>query len=119
MPLTRTLNIHALEVLCSIGAHDHERSKKQRVLIDITLSLTPESEPQDDSLTSTLDYDKIRETIIAIATAQHYDLQETLARALFDALTHIDQVTSVTIKTQKPDAYPDCDSIAYTLATTD
>ena len=116
MPLTRTLNIHALEVLCSIGAHDHERSKKQRVLIDITLSLTPESEPQDDSLASALDYDSIRETAIAIATARHYDLQETLARALFDALTDIKQVTGAVIKTQKPDAYPDCDSVAYTLS---
>ena len=42
--------------------------------------------------------------------------QETLARALFDALATLDHVRYVRIRTAKPDAYADCDYIAYQLA---
>jgi dihydroneopterin aldolase len=57
-----------------------------------------------------------RETILNIVSARHYDLQETLARCLFDALRALDDVQSVRIRTAKPDAYDDCETIAYQLS---
>jgi hypothetical protein len=38
-----------------------------------------------------------------------------LARALFDALSGLKDVQSLCVRTAKPDAYDDCETIAYEL----
>ena len=65
---------------------------------------------------STLNYDLKRETILDIVSTRHYDLQETVARCLLDAIRALDDVQSVRIRKAKPDAYDDCETIAYQLS---
>ena len=113
--MLRSFLLKELQVMVSIGVYAAERTAPQRVLIDAELYLCPSSEPTDDQVHSTLNYDLIRETILQIASARHYDLQETLARALFDALNRLDDVQYVRVRTAKPDAYDDCAYIAYKL----
>ena len=114
--LSRTLYLREINVQCSIGLHDHERLKPQTVLIDIEIHLDPAAEPTADTVDQTLDYDSVRDAVVAIATAQHYDLQETLARRLFDAVRGMRDVTGLTVQTQKPEAYDNCRSVAYRLS---
>lgn len=114
--LTRTVSIVEIEVLCSIGLHDFERAEKQRVLIDVEVRLDAEREPTADTVDDTLDYDQVRDTVIAIAEDRHYDLQETLARRVFDAITAMRDVTGVMVQTQKPDVYPNCRTVSYRLS---
>jgi len=114
--LDRRFILEGLECSCSIGIYDHERTKPQRVLIDAELVLAGESEPRSDRVEETLNYDLIRDTILEIVTARHFDLQETLARALFDALRGLPNVTGLRVRTAKPDAYADCRQIAYQLS---
>ena len=102
--------------MCRIGIYDHERTTPQRVLIDAELLLSPVSEPMSDDVDDSLDYDVIRETIVKIVASRHFDLQETLARELFDALRMLDGVIGLRVRTAKPDAYPDCKQIAYQLS---
>ena len=99
-----------------IGIYDHERAAPQRVLIDAELLLSPVSEPMSDDIDDSLNYDVIRETIVKIVASRHFDLQETLARELFDALRMLDGVIGLRVLTAKPDAYPDCKQIAYQLS---
>ena len=99
-----------------IGIYDHERAAPQRVLIDAELLLSPVSEPMSDDVDDSLNYDVIRETIVKIVASRHFDLQETLARELFDALRMLDGVIALRVRTAKPDAYPDCKHIAYQLS---
>ena len=102
--------------MCRIGIYDHERTTPQRVLIDAELLLSPVSEPMSDDVDDSLNYDVIRETIVKIVASRHFDLQETLARELFDALRMLDGVIALRVRTAKPDAYPDCKHIAYQLS---
>jgi dihydroneopterin aldolase len=102
--------------MCRIGIYDHERATPQRVLIDAELLLSPVSEPMSDDVDDSLNYDVIRETIVKIVASRHFDLQETLARELFDALRMLDGVIALRVRTAKPDAYPDCKHIAYQLS---
>ena len=102
--------------MCRIGIYDHERVAPQRVLIDAELMLSPTSEPMSDDVDDSLNYDVIRETIMKIVASRHFDLQETLARELFDALRMLDGVIGLRVRTAKPDAYPDCKQIAYQLS---
>ena len=116
---TRTVSILGIETLCSIGIHDKERKERQRVLVDVELLLDPGKEPASDAVGDTLDYDEIRGAVARIAGEGHFDLQETLARRIFDAVSVMRDVTGASVTTRKPDAYPDCREAAYRLSNID
>ena len=116
LPIARTVFLREVEVICSIGLHDFERTEKQRVLVDVEVRLDPDHEPTADTVADTLDYDQVREAVISLAEAQHYDLQETLARRIFDAISALKDVEGVAVTTQKPDVYPNCKTVAYRLS---
>ena len=114
--LHRRFFLEGLECACRIGAHDHERLAPQRVVIDAEIRLADDTEPMTDRLEDALNYDLIRATILDIATSRHFDLQETLARQIFESLLALPGVGAVRIRTAKPDAYEDCRHIAYELS---
>ena len=114
--MDRRFVLKGLETKASIGIYDHERVAPQRIIIDAELCLCATTEPLDDKIESALNYDIIRETILNIVSAQHYDLQETLVRELFDALQSLDGVRSLRVRSSKPDAYNDCEMISYQLS---
>ena len=113
---TRRFYVTAIEALCSIGIYDHERANKQRVIIDIEVVLDPASEPTSDAILEGLDYDMIRDGVLELARARHYDLQETLARSLFDKMMSLPTVIEAKVRTSKPDIYEDCQEAAYQLS---
>ena len=115
MTITRRFLLQGLSCQASIGIYDAERQAEQTVLIDAELLLLDGTEPQTDSVDATIDYDVIRDTIHSLVGAMHYDLQETLARRIFDALLALPEVASVRVRTAKPEAYDDCQQIAYEI----
>ena len=117
LPITdRRFLLEGLDVMVRIGIYDAERLAPQRVIIDVELVLDTDAAPQSDDVSETLNYDLIRNTVMDIVGRQHFDLQETLARALFDNLVKLPDVTGLRVRTAKPDAYDDCDTIAYQLS---
>lgn len=115
-PLTRRFIISQVNVICSIGIHDFERAKKQRITVDLEVLLSTDKEPQADTIEQALNYDTIREMVIEIATSRHFDLQETLARTIFDAVLALSTVDALMVRTAKPDVYEDVKSVAYQLS---
>ena len=116
LPLSRRFIISQIDIICSIGIHDFERSQKQHITVDLEVLLTSDKEPQADSIAQALNYDTIREHVIEIATSQHFDLQETLARTIFDAVHDMPTVEALMVRTAKPDVYKDVKSVAYQLS---
>jgi dihydroneopterin aldolase len=117
--LTRRFVLTGIETSCSIGIHDFERETPQRILVDLEILLDPDKEPQADNIDDALNYDDIRETVITIATSQHFDLQETLARRIFDAISGMTSVMGLSVQTSKPDIYKDLDCASYRLSSLD
>ena len=115
-PLTRRFVISQINVICSIGIHDFERAEKQRITVDLEVLLSADKEPQVDNIEQALNYDTIREMVIEIATSRHFDLQETLARTIFDAVQALATVDALMVRTAKPDVYEDVQSVAYQLS---
>ncbi|NDI21700.1 MAG: dihydroneopterin aldolase, partial [Betaproteobacteria bacterium] len=71
----RRIFIDDLEVQASIGFHDFERRARQRVKISVALFVpVAESLSNRDDVQDTLDYDKLREGIGALATSRHFNL---------------------------------------------
>ena len=114
--ITRRFVISQINVICSIGIHDFERAEKQRITVDLEVLLSADKEPQVDNIEQALNYDTIREMVIEIATSRHFDLQETLARTIFDAVQALSTVDALMVRTAKPDVYEDVQSVAYQLS---
>lgn len=112
-----TLKLSQIKILCSIGFHEAEKKAKQPILIDIEIRLN--SEPKTDNVAETLDYDEVFATVQKIAAARHYNLQETLARHLYDAISKMKNVKGVEVKIQKPNIYPNCKTVSYRLSNLD
>jgi len=114
--LTRRFLLTGIETTCSIGIHDFERAAPQRVLVDVEVLLATDQEPEADHIDDALNYDEIRQTVVDIAGSRHFDLQETLARTVFDAVRAMKTVTGARVRTAKPDVYKDVAEAAYQLS---
>ncbi len=115
-PQKRTVTIEKFQVICSIGIHPEEKQKQQPVLVSIKAELALDTEPKNDDVAETIDYDEISSIIERIAKQQHFNLQETLARQLFDEIASLNHIEKLTVKTEKPDAYPNAQTIAYEIS---
>jgi dihydroneopterin aldolase len=108
----RRLFLRNYEVLINIGVHDFEKTAEQRVLINVDLFIPLElSTPKGDLLDEVVDYDFIRSTISKRTELGHIHLQETLCDYVAAAMLLHPKVRAVRVSTEKPDVYPDCESV--------
>jgi dihydroneopterin aldolase len=108
----RRLFLRNYEVQINIGVHEFEKKGEQRVLINVDLFIPLElSTPKDDHLYEVVDYDFMRDTIAKRMAQGHIHLQETLCDDVARAMLAHPKVRAVRVSTEKPDVYPDCDSV--------
>jgi dihydroneopterin aldolase len=98
--------LEGLEVVMGLGIHPGERAAPQRVVLNVAMDCTY-CDPPEDRIDAVVDYDFLREGIIRLACSRHFELQETLCEAVA-ALAFADPaVVRVTVRSMKPDIYPD------------
>ncbi len=108
----RRLFLRNYEVQINIGVHEFEKKGEQRVLINVDLFIPLAlSTPKGDHLHEVVDYDFIRSTIAKRMAEGHIHLQETLCDDVARAMLAHPKVRAVRVSTEKPDVYPDCDSV--------
>lgn len=108
----RKLFIRRHEVMVSIGVHDFEQERPQRIWIDVELYVSYEnSSPTHDALEEVVDYDFVRAVVAKRISHGHIGLQETLCDDLTQQLLSHPQVLAVRLSTCKPDVYPDCEAV--------
>ena len=72
--------------------------------------------PPDDDPARAWNYDFLRTEIAEIAAARRYNLQETLAHAMFDRVAAFRGVRRLRIRLSKPDVYPDAHGVGVEIA---
>jgi dihydroneopterin aldolase len=108
----RRLFLRNYEVQINIGVHEFEKKGEQRVLINVDLFIPlAVSTPKEDHLEEVVDYDFMRDTIARRMAQGHIHLQETLCDDVAKAMLAHPKVRAVRVSTEKPDVYPDCDSV--------
>jgi dihydroneopterin aldolase len=108
----RRLFLRNYEVQINIGVHAFEKKGEQRVLINVDLFIPLQlSTPREDQLEEVVDYDFMRETIAKRMAQGHIHLQETLCDDVARAMLSHPKVRAVRVSTEKPDVYPDCESV--------
>jgi len=108
----RRLFLRNYAVWINIGVHDFEKKGEQRVLINVDLYIPLAlSTPKADELAEVVDYDFIRRTIAERVAQGHIHLQETLCDDVLQLMLAHPRVRAARVSTEKPDVYPDCDSV--------
>ena len=104
------LRDHAVRI--NIGVHDFEKRAEQRVLINVDLYIPLAlSTPKADELHEVVDYDFIRRCVSERVQRGHIHLQETLCDDVLALMLAHPRVKAARVSTEKPDVYPDCESV--------
>jgi dihydroneopterin aldolase len=108
--------LEALEVQADIGFHDFEVGAPQRLLVTVEIWLEDTSAPGEDDPSRAWNYDFLRAEVEELAAARRYNLQETLAHAIFDRIAAFRGVSALRVRTSKPDIYPDAHGVGVEIA---
>ncbi|HEY0115007.1 MAG TPA: dihydroneopterin aldolase, partial [Allosphingosinicella sp.] len=69
-----------------------------------------------DEIELAWNYDYLHQEIRALAAARRFNLQETLARGIYDLVAARRGVIGLRVATRKPDVYADCAGVGVELS---
>ena len=93
------VEVHGLELFGRHGVGDDERRDGQTFLVDVTLEI---AEPKEDEIEATIDYRSVRDIVRGINDSESYQLLETFAAKIADALNTELRVQRVRVSVRKP-----------------
>jgi dihydroneopterin aldolase len=108
--------LESLEVQTDIGFHDFEVGTPQRLLVTVEIWLEDTSRPEGDDPDRAWNYDFLRAEVEELATARRYNLQETLAHAIFERVAAFRGVKDLRVRTSKPDVYARAQGVGVEIA---
>ncbi len=111
----RKILINNLIIKASVGVYEQEKKNKQKIIVNVQLLLSNDSEPKLDNLESTQDYSQFRKCIIDIIQSQHFHLLEVLVEKIHSTLMVNSYVIGVKVNISKPNIFDDCE-VAYELS---
>ena len=115
-PKTRKIVLEDYCLPVDIGFHDFEVGTPQRILITVEVWVEEAAFAAEDDAAAAWNYDFLRNEIGALAASRRYNLQETLARAIYDLVAARRGVSGLRVSTRKPDIYADCAGVGVELA---
>ena len=115
-PKTRKIVLEDYCLPVDIGFHDFEVGAPQRLLVTVEVWVDEASFPATDDQAEAWDYDFLRTEIGALAGGRRFNLQEALAREIYELVAARRGVTALRVSLRKPDIYPDCAGVGVELA---
>ena len=94
-----------------IGIHNFEKKKKQRVRFNIEVITDPNIKPNNQDLSTILNYEDVINKIQALVKKQHHKLIEDLAENIFKIIFRNRIVKKINIKIEKLDIVKNSDSV--------
>jgi dihydroneopterin aldolase len=92
------VELQALEVFGRHGVLDEEHRQGQTFLFDLTLEVI---EPTEDRVEATVDYRDVAAAVKEVSDATRFDLLESLAAAVADALVERFPIASARVRVRK------------------
>ena len=94
-----------------IGIHEHEKINKQKIVFNIIITVNQDTLPDENNLSSIVDYEKITNKLKNLAKNKKYNFLESLAEDSFKEIFEDKRINSVKIKIEKPDAISNAKSV--------
>ena len=111
----RKIFINNLILIASIGVYEKEKKNKQKIIVNLEILLTNNTEPLSDNLEETQDYSQFRKCVTDIVQSEHFDLLEILTKKIYAAISKNRFVLGVKVNISKPDIFDNCE-VAYELS---
>lgn len=118
-PKSHRILLDSLSVEADIGFHEFEIGRPQRLEVTVEIWLEDSAFPDSDDPSQAWDYDLIRSEIVRIASERRYNLQETLARKLYQRFAAMAGVAGLRVATSKPDIYPEANGVGVVISSFD
>lgn len=110
----RHVFVRDLEVMASIGIYENEKTKPQRIIVNIDLSVR-EAETMDDEISHVVSYEIIAKKVEAILAEGHVNLVETLCEKIAQACLRDKRVMAARVRVEKPDIIPNARSVGVEI----
>ena len=111
----RKVLISDLSLLISVGIHDFEKVKKQKVKFNIIIDINPSLFPIENKLNSIVNYETIVKTVTKITKTKHYELLETLADDIFYELFMNINILKIKLKIEKTQIIKNTSSVGIEI----
>ena len=109
--IRRTVLIKDFLINEIIGIHKHEKINKQKIIFNIVIDINQDTVPNENSLSSVVDYEQITNKLKNLAKNKNYNFLESLAEDSFKEIFEDKRINSVKIKIEKPDAILNAKSV--------
>ncbi len=100
---------------CALGVHNHEKGTRQRVRINLELSVADDGRPADDHIRDVVCYEEVTDDLRRLLAGPHIHLVETLAEEIADLCFKDSRVTAARIRVDKLDVFADAESVGIEI----
>ena len=114
----RKILIRNLVLNISIGIHNFEKKKKQKVRFNIEITTNPNISPSKKDMSTILNYETIVNKVNFLVNKKHHDLLEELAENIFDVIFKFRLVKKVKIKIEKLEIIKETESVGINVSKT-
>ncbi|MEO0454785.1 MAG: dihydroneopterin aldolase [Verrucomicrobiota bacterium] len=110
-----SVRLNDIEVMAYIGVPDEERAVAQLLKVSVDFDLpSSAASPSEDDIECTVDYAKVRETVIDVVQTKPRKLLETLASEIMTSLKSQFQLERIDLEIEKF-PLPNTRSVTYRL----
>jgi len=113
--IKRTVLIKDFTIYEIIGIHQNEKVNKQKIIFNIVIDVNQNIHPDENDLSSIVDYEKITNKLKKLAINKKYNFLESLAEDSFNEIFADKRINSVKIKIEKPDAIANAQSVGVEI----
>ena len=107
--------IEGPEIETIIGVYEHERDIKQKVVLDIEMTLPESDASSSDDLRHTVDYDAVSKLVTSYVIDTQYQLIESLAEQVASLVLGAFATDSLKLKLSKPGAVKNAKSVGLII----
>ena len=107
--------IEGLEIETIIGVYEHERDIKQKVVLDIEMTIPESDAANSDDLRHTVDYDAVSKLVTSYVINTQYQLIESLAEQVASLVLGAFATDSLKLKLSKPGAVKNAKSVGLII----
>lgn len=109
--IRRTVLIKDFTINEIIGIHQNEKINKQKIIFNIVINVNQNIIPDENNLSSIVDYEKITNKLKNLVKSKKYNFLESLAEDSFREIFEDGRINSVKIKIEKPNAITNANSV--------
>ncbi len=107
-----TIKIKNLRVDALIGVYEFERNIRQPLIINVKVKFDDSGARYSDNLSKTIDYQKLKRSIIKLVETSDFLLLERLSETMLDLIFEEPLVEKAKVEIDKPNALNFVDSVS-------